>query len=208
MRKLLKLSMVVSLVAFAAGCGGDGGGGGGSSTEKVSDDSESTSYPAAVQSSFLKSCLANSVLTGGGDEADYEDICGCALDELQAQYSLEEVTAAEKAMSSGEATNIDMDAIQKSCGGGGDTSSSKVNEDNESDAYPSEVRSNFLRTCVTNAALSGGGEEADYNDVCGCLFNEIEARFTFEEFTAAEEAMLAGEGSGIDMEEIGKSCAG
>ena len=203
MRKLLKLSMVVSLVAFAAGCGGDG-----SSTEKVSEDSESTSYPAAFQSSFLKSCVANAVLSGGGDEADYEDICGCSLDELQAQYSLDEVIAAEKAMATGEATNIDMDAIQKLCIGGGDTSSSKANEDNESDAYPSEVRNNFLRTCVTNAALSGGGEEADYNDVCGCLFNEIEARFTFEEFTAAEEAMTAGEGSGIDMVEIGKSCVG
>jgi hypothetical protein len=202
MRKLLKLSVVVSLVAFAAGCGGDG-----STIEKVSDDSDSASYPAAVQSSFLKSCAANAVLVGGGDEADYEDMCGCALDELQSQYSLDEVTAAEKAMATGEATNIDMEAIQKLCGGGGDTSSSKVNEDNESDAYPTEVRNNFLRTCVTNAALSGGGEEADYENICGCLFNEVEARFTFEEFTAAEEAMTSGEGSGIDMEEIGKSCA-
>jgi hypothetical protein len=201
MRKLLKLSVVVSLVAFAAGCGGDG-----STIGKVSDDTESASYPAAVQSSFLKSCAANAVLVGGGDEADYEDMCGCALDELQSQYSLDEVTAAEKAMATGEATNIDMEAIQKLCGGGGDTSSSKVNEDNESDAYPTEVRNNFLRTCVTNAALSGGGEEADYENICGCLFNEVEARFTFEEFTAAEEAMTSGEGSGIDMEEIGKSC--
>ncbi len=206
MRKLFKLSMVVSLVAFAAGCGG--GGGGGSSTEKVSDDSESTSYPADVQSAFLQGCIMNSVSSGGGEEADYEDICGCALNEIQGKYSLDEYTAAEKAMVSGEATNIDMVAIRKLCGVDGDTSSAKANEDNESDAYPSEVRYNFLRTCVSNAALSGGGEEADYDDVCGCLFNEIEARFTFEEFTAAEEAMIAGDGSGIDMEEIGKSCAG
>ena len=74
MRKLFKLSMVVSLVAFAAGCGG--GGGGGSSTEKVSDDSESTSYPADVQSAFLQGCIMNAALSGGGEEADNEDVCG------------------------------------------------------------------------------------------------------------------------------------
>ena len=206
MRKLFKLSMVVSLVAFAAGCGG--GDDGGSSTEKVSDNSESTSYPADVQSAFLRGCISNAVSTGGGEEADYEDICGCALGEIQGKYSLDEYIAAEKAMVSGEATNIDMVAIRKLCGVDRDTLSAEASENNENIGYPSDVRDAFLTSCVTNAALSGSGEEADYKDFCGCLFKEIEARFTFEEFTAAEEAMLAGEGSGIDMEEIGKSCAG
>ena len=110
MRNFLKLSMALTLVAFSAGCGSSS-----SSTEKVSDDSEITSFPAAVQSTFLKSCVANAALSGGGEEADYEDICGCALDEIQARYSLEEFTAAEKAMASGEASNIDMEAIGKLC---------------------------------------------------------------------------------------------
>ena len=92
-------------------------------------------------------------------------------------------------------------------GCGSSSSSTEENSaDSESAAYPSDVRDNFLTSCVANAALTGGGEEADYENVCGCLFNEVEARFTFEEFTAAEEAMTSGEGSGIDMEEIGKSC--
>lgn len=98
-------------------------------------------------------------------------------------------------------------AAMAGCGGGG-SSTSEVSEDSESVAFPSDVRDNFLTSCVSNAALSGGGEEADYEDTCGCLLNEIEARFSFEEFAAAEEAMAAGEASGIDMEEIGKLCAG
>ena len=110
MRKFLNLSVSVFFVAVMAGCGSSS-----SMTEKVSDDSEITSFPAAVQSTFLKSCVANAALSGGGEEADYEDICGCALDEIQARYSLEEFTAAEKAMASGEASNIDMEAIGKLC---------------------------------------------------------------------------------------------
>ena len=102
---------------------------------------------------------------------------------------------------------VSLVAFAAGCGGGG-TFTPKVSEESESVAYPSDVRDNFLTSCVSNAALSGGGEEADYEDTCGCLLNEIEARFTFEEFTAAEEAMSAGEASGIDMEEIGKLCAG
>ena len=110
MRKFLNLSVSIVFVAVMAGCGSSS-----SSTEKVSDDSESTSYPAAIQSTFLKSCVANAALSGGGEEADYEDICGCALDEIQARFTLEEFTAAEEAMASGEASNIDMEAIGKLC---------------------------------------------------------------------------------------------
>lgn len=98
-------------------------------------------------------------------------------------------------------------AVMAGCGSSS-SSTEKVSEDNESVVYPSDVRDNFLTSCVSNAALSGGGEEADYEDVCGCLLDEIEARFTVEEFAAAEKAMAAGEASGIDMEELGKLCAG
>jgi len=98
-------------------------------------------------------------------------------------------------------------AVMAGCGSSS-SSTAEDSADSESAAYPSDVRDNFLTSCVANAALTGGGEEADYEDVCGCLLDEIEARFTVEEFAASEKAMAAGEASGIDMEELGKLCVG
>jgi AcrR family transcriptional regulator len=42
----------------------------------------------------------------------------------------------------------------------------------------------------------------------GPLLDEIEARFTVEEFAAAEEAMAAGEASNIDFDALGRLCVG
>jgi hypothetical protein len=98
-------------------------------------------------------------------------------------------------------------AVMAGCGSSS-LSTEENSADSESAAYPSDVRDNFLTSCVQNAALSGGGEEADYEDVCGCLLDEIEARFTVEEFAAAEEAMAAGEASNIDFDALGRLCVG
>jgi len=112
MRNFLKLSMAVTLVAFSAGCGSSS-----SSTEKVDDDTESVAYPSDVRDNFLASCVANAALSGGGEEADYEDVCGCLLDEIEARFTVEEFAAAETAMAAGEASGIDMEELGKLCVG-------------------------------------------------------------------------------------------
>jgi hypothetical protein len=112
MRKFLNLSISIVFVAVMAGCGSSS-----SSTEENSADSESAAYPSDVRDNFLTSCVQNAALSGGGEEADYEDVCGCLLDEIEARFTVEEFAAAEEAMAAGEASNIDFDALGRLCVG-------------------------------------------------------------------------------------------
>ena len=72
---------------------------------------------------------------------------------------------------------------------------------NNSTAYPSEVRESFISSCVTNAE-SQGTEPEKANESCLCAFEAIQSEFSYEEFYAAEQALINGEASDIDFGEI------
>ena len=103
--------------------------------------------------------------------------------------------------------SLSLVAVVASCGSGGSSTETK-GADSESVAYPADVRDAFLTNCESSAASASGGEDADYEDTCRCLLDEIEARFSYEEFAAAEEALVAGEASDLNFEELGKLCTG
>ena len=75
-----------------------------------------------------------------------------------------------------------------------------------STAYPSEVRESFISSCVINAE-SQGTEPEKANESCLCAFEAIQSEFSYEEFSAAEQALIKGEASDIDFGEIASRCS-
>ena len=105
--------------------------------------------------------------------------------------------------------------------GGGSTSDAGAGEASETSAvsetsaavgagveFPAEVRQNFLSNCTASAAATSGGDEAAFEDLCLCVLEQIESDMTFDEFAEAEQAMVAGEDSGLDMQALVGQCAG
>ena len=97
-----------------------------------------------------------------------------------------------------------------SCGGGSssDADSSAGSGGEGATEYPADVRDNFLTSCTSSAASASGGDAADFEDLCLCVLEAIEADMTIDEFTEAEQAMLAGEASGLDMQALVEDCRG
>lgn len=98
-----------------------------------------------------------------------------------------------------------------SCGGSSNSdgeSSSKQDSSAESEGYPSEVRDQFMSSCLTSAgADTASEEEVDMiEDLCGCVLDAIEAEVTLEEFIEAEADILEGNASDIDLDAIADSC--
>lgn len=86
------------------------------------------------------------------------------------------------------------------CGG------SSTGNGSSSRDYPTEVQENYLVSCANNASLASGLPESEFVDLCECTLEEIQDRYSLSEFLEAEQAVISGEASGIDMESIAKSC--
>lgn len=89
-----------------------------------------------------------------------------------------------------------------------DESSPKQDSSSESEGYPSEVRDQFMSSCLTSAgADTASEEEVDMiEDLCGCVLDAIEAEVTLDEFIEAESDILEGNASDIDLEAIAATC--
>ena len=83
--------------------------------------------------------------------------------------------------------------------GGGETNSSTKGE-----SYPPAIRENFLSSCEASASVNVSFDDAER--LCECVLSKLESRYTIEEFVEAEQAMMAGEASGINMEALAASC--
>ena len=69
------------------------------------------------------------------------------------------------------------------CGGGSEPTS-----------FTPEVEDNFVSSCVDSA--TGGStpaSESDAQRICGCMYDELKQRMSFEEFKAADESLREGE---------------
>ena len=70
-----------------------------------------------------------------------------------------------------------------SCGGGSDPTS-----------FNDEVEHNFVSSCVDSATQgSAPAAESDAERICGCMYDELKARMSFEEFKAADDSLREGE---------------
>jgi hypothetical protein len=69
------------------------------------------------------------------------------------------------------------------CGGGGEPTS-----------FTPEVEDNFVSSCVDSATEgSTPATESDAERICGCMYDELKQRMSFEEFKAADESLREGE---------------
>lgn len=71
--------------------------------------------------------------------------------------------------------------------------------------WPEEIRANFSEACVAGAEESGAdsGEAQSY---CSCVLSELQRRYSAADFAEAEQKMLNGEATDLDMVELGESC--
>lgn len=75
------------------------------------------------------------------------------------------------------------------CGGGGEPTS-----------FTPEVEDNFVNSCVDSATTGATpSEESDAERICGCMYNELKQRMSFEEFKAADESLREGDQMSADL---------
>jgi hypothetical protein len=70
----------------------------------------------------------------------------------------------------------------------------------EPTSFNDEVEHNFVSSCVDSAKNSATpASESDAQRICGCMYNELKERMTFEEFKAADESLRQGEQMSADL---------
>ena len=75
------------------------------------------------------------------------------------------------------------------CGGGGEPTS-----------FTPEVEDNFVNSCVDSATTGATtAEESDAERICGCMYNKLKQRMSFEEFKAADESLREGDQMSADL---------
>ena len=75
------------------------------------------------------------------------------------------------------------------CGGGSEPTS-----------FTPEVQENFVNSCVDSATEgSAPASESDAERICGCMYDELKARMSFEEFKAADDSLRQGEQMSADL---------
>ena len=65
--------------------------------------------------------------------------------------------------------------------------------------YPANVTQNFMNSCQTTS----GGDQ----NLCSCLLEKIQEKYTFEEFTAIEVKMQTGKTPSEFLDFVGKAKA-
>ena len=91
-----------------------------------------------------------------------------------------------------------------SCSGSNSGSSDSGSNGGSSERYPSEVRANFISNCeLTSGTYMTVSESEDY---CQCLLESLEASVSIDEFIEAEQAMMRGEATNINLEEFAAEC--
>jgi hypothetical protein len=93
-----------------------------------------------------------------------------------------------------------------SCSGSNIGSSDSDSDSNSgsSERYPSEVRVNFISNCELTSGTSMTVSESE--DYCQCLLESLEASMSIDEFLEAEQAMMRGEATDLNLVELAAEC--
>ena len=73
-------------------------------------------------------------------------------------------------------------------------------------SWPSEVKDNFLTSCEVNAEMAGASSSFS-SSYCKCVLQKLEDTMTADEFAEAEQKMMRGQDSGVDLESLAAQCA-
>ncbi len=64
----------------------------------------------------------------------------------------------------------------------------------EPTSFTPEVQENFVNACVDSATTgTAPAAESDAERICGCMYDELKARMTFDEFKAADDSLRQGD---------------
>jgi hypothetical protein len=64
----------------------------------------------------------------------------------------------------------------------------------EPTSFTPEVEENFVNACIDSATEgSAPASESDADRICGCMYDELKSRMTFDEFKAADQSLREGE---------------
>ena len=64
----------------------------------------------------------------------------------------------------------------------------------EPTSFTPEVEDNFVSSCVDSATEGESpANESDAEQICGCMYDELKQRMSFEEFKAADDSLRKGE---------------
>ena len=62
------------------------------------------------------------------------------------------------------------------------------------------MQENFVNSCVDSATNgTTPTPESDAERICGCMYNELKARMSFDEFKTADESLREGEQMSADL---------
>jgi hypothetical protein len=63
----------------------------------------------------------------------------------------------------------------------------------EPTSFNDDVEHNFVSSCVDSATQgSAPAAESDAERICGCMYDELKARMSFDEFKAADDSLRQG----------------
>jgi hypothetical protein len=70
----------------------------------------------------------------------------------------------------------------------------------EPTSFTPEVENNFVSSCVDSATEGASpANESDAERICGCMYDELKQRMSFEEFKAADESLREGDQMSADL---------
>lgn len=72
-------------------------------------------------------------------------------------------------------------------------------------SWPIEVKENFLTSCEMNAEMAGASSSFS-SSYCKCVLQKLEGTMTADEFAEAEQRMMKGQDTGIDLESLAAEC--
>jgi hypothetical protein len=84
-------------------------------------------------------------------------------------------------------------------------SSAIAQEAKQVNQYPAEVQNNFMTSC-TMSAQQEGVEAQLAQSVCSCYLEEIQKKYTFEQFTAIDNQVANGEPLPPEFNQIVNDC--
>jgi hypothetical protein len=78
----------------------------------------------------------------------------------------------------------------------------------EPTTFTPEVQENFVNSCVDSATEgSSPATESDAERICGCMYDELKTRMSFEEFKAADDSLREGEQMSAELSATLKAAA-
>ncbi|MGC9503931.1 hypothetical protein [Baaleninema sp.] len=150
------------------------------------DTTTESGYPQSAIDGFMNGCMSDA------GELEYaRELCECAIDRIQQDYSFEEYREISQRVEGGEALPEEMLDITAAC-------YSQISQETTGSAYPQQAIDNFIQSCTA-------GDESR-QPVCQCAIDRIQEEFSFEEFIRLDRTVGEGGEPPAEITSIMDAC--